>query len=94
MPDDTARLRELLAGWSQSDFVRAASSDDGEELLNLLVGTLGNAADRIEALEAGLRPHIKDFRWRANQCRTNLDAYCEKSAAVWDFAADALEGKQ
>lgn len=37
---------------------------------------------------------VKDFRWRAEQCRTNPDAFDTKAAAIWDFAADALEGKQ
>jgi hypothetical protein len=40
-----------------------------------------------------MREHVRDFRWRANQCRTNLDAYDSNAAAIWDLAADALEGK-
>jgi len=38
--------------------------------------------------------HARDFRWRAAQCRTNPDAFDTKAAAIWDLAADALEGKQ
>lgn len=41
-----------------------------------------------------LREHIRDFRWRANQCRTNPDAFDTKAAAIWDLAADELEGKK
>ena len=36
---------------------------------------------------------IEDFRWRANQCRTNPDAYCPIAASVWEAAAKALETK-
>lgn len=35
--------------------------------------------------------YIADFRSRARMCRTNMDAYDDKAAAVWDFAADAIE---
>jgi len=45
-----------------------------------------------EAMEAGKRL-IKDFRWRADQCRSNPDAYCPKAASVWDLAAEALEAE-
>jgi hypothetical protein len=44
-------------------------------------------------LEKAVASHVRDFRWRANQCRTNMDAYSAEAAAIWDLAADALEGK-
>ena len=46
-----------------------------------------------DARGRALREAVNDFRWRALQCRTNRDAYCEKAAGVWDAAADALETK-
>jgi len=45
-----------------------------------------------EAMEARKRL-VKDFRWRADQCRNNPDAYCPKAASVWDLAAEALEAE-
>lgn len=35
-----------------------------------------------------------DFRWRAEQCRTNLDAYDATAASVWDLAADAVRERE
>lgn len=54
-----------------------------------------NKTDAPALIEGGksLEDHVRDFRWRARQCRTNLDAFDPSAAAVWDFAADALEGK-
>ncbi|WP_133495852.1 hypothetical protein [Stakelama pacifica] len=49
------------------------------------------ALAQSNAVPSDMGKHIQDFRWRARTCRTNPDAYCEKSAAVWDMAADALE---
>lgn len=49
-----------------------------------------NLNDEREQIAA----HVRDFRWRANQCRTNADAYSPEAAAIWDLAADALEGRK
>lgn len=46
-------------------------------------------APYIEALRA----LVKDFRWRSRMCRTNADAFDTKAAAVWDFAADAVQAQ-
>lgn len=40
-----------------------------------------------------LRALVKDFRWRSRMCRTNADAFDTKAAAVWDFAADAVQAQ-
>ena len=52
-------------------------------------GRMCEGGEEMDELKAA----VKDFRWRASQCRTNPDAYCPKSASVWDLAADALEAR-
>ena len=65
--------------------MRSGGLDDG--LPTLL------AAHRLTEPERTAKA-VVDFRWRAMQCRTNRDAYDAKAAAIWDLAADALEGKR
>jgi hypothetical protein len=71
-------LGDFMSGVSSNDAIRALSNKTGEG---------SGAGDPLAA-------HVKDFRWRANQCRTNADAYSPEAATIWDLAADALEGRK
>ncbi len=46
-------LSELLAGFSQSQFVEAAASENGENLLNALVGVLSDYPNHRQQAERG-----------------------------------------
>jgi hypothetical protein len=46
----------------------------------------GRAEMREEAAE--------DFRWRERHCRTNPDAFDTAAAAIWAFAAEAMESSK
>lgn len=49
----------------------------------------------IEQGRAEMREEAaKDFRWREQQCRTNPDAFDTAAAAIWAFAAKAMEGSK
>jgi L-alanine-DL-glutamate epimerase-like enolase superfamily enzyme len=51
------------------------------------------AVQLAEAHERAVAARIRDFRGRSLQCRTNPDAFSAEAAAIWDLAANALEGK-
>lgn len=56
------------------------------------------ARHRLLGLEQGraeMREEAaKDFRWRERQCRTNPDAFDTAAAAIWAFAAEAMESSK
>ena len=86
MTDVTDADRELA--WSIG--VSFDSQYDAEKVAELAARHReASIAPYVEALRA----LVKDFRWRSRMCRTNADAFDTKAAAVWDFAADAVQAQ-
>lgn len=73
----------------QEDVIVPMDADEMAQIAIAAVATYEATRNAPGTVEA----HIKDFRWRAHQCRTNPDAIDSTAAVVWDFAADALEQK-